>query len=98
MVPTMRTLSFYPIIIIGMVLSGVVTLSMSVTMCSPLTTIIEGGFFLICVLGSSLSTFRLISSVGAIQVIRVITQFRGISSHVIIIVPRATWSWEGVQF
>ena len=97
MVPTMRTSLFSPMIIIGMVLSGVITLLTSVTTCSSMTTIVGGGFFLIRVLGSSLGTFRLVSSVGAIRVIRVITQFRGIISHVVIIVPRTTWSWGGIR-
>ena len=88
MVPTMCTSLFSPMIIIGMVLLGVVAPSASVTMCSSPTTIVGGGFFLIRVLGSSLSTFRLVLSVGAIRVIQVIIQFRGIISHVIITVPR----------
>src|SRR5882762_5589837 len=98
MAPTTHTSLLSPMIIIGMVSSGVITLSTSVTMCSSLTTIVGGGFFLIHVLGSSLSAFRLVSSVGAIRVIRVITRFRGIISHVVIIVPRTTWSWGGVLF
>src|ERR1700676_1665446 len=98
MAPTTCMSSLSPMIIIGMVSSGVIALSTLVTMCLSLTTIVGGGFFLIRVLGSSLSTFRPVLSVGAIQVIRVITRFRGIISHVVIIVPRTTWSWGGVRF
>jgi hypothetical protein len=98
MVPTTCTLSLSLMIIVGMVSSGVVALLMSVTMCLSLTPIVGGGFFLIHVLGSSLSTFRPVLSVGAIRVIRVITRFRGIISHVVIIVPGMTWSWGGVRF
>src|SRR5882762_7601454 len=97
MVPMMRMSSFSPMIIIGIMSSGVVALSTSMMTCSSWTTIIGRGFFLIRVLGSSLSTFRLVLSVSAIQVIRVITRFRGIISHVVIIVPRTTWSWGGIR-
>src|SRR5882762_584357 len=97
MVPTMRMSSFSPMIIIGIMSSGVVALSTSMMTCSSWTTIVGRGFFLVRVLGSSLSTFRLVLSVSAIRVIRVITRFRGIISHVVIIVPRTTWSWGGVR-
>src|SRR5882762_8146273 len=97
MVPATCTSPFSPMIIIGVASSGVVALSTSVTMCSSLTAIVGGGLFLIRVLGSSISAFRLVLSVSAIRVIRVITWFRGIISHVVIIVPRTTWSWGGIQ-